>query len=213
MIAVSLPEPLDTLVETLAPVDGPLPSKAVEEWGRLQLAAVLVVLFPRSESIQLILTERRETLTHHPGQISLPGGRVEAGETPWEAALRETREEIGIDTEGLQPVGRLDVVPTAASNHLIVPFVAWSPSEPDVRPCSDEVGSVIEVDLRALIDPSSVREETWDLRLGPHIVTFYAFGDHQVWGATGRILSDLAEHLSPATSGHPFPPGWVRPPG
>src|SRR5438270_12158952 len=89
-------------------------------------AAVLALLFSRNEHISLLLTERPFNLSRHAGQISLPGGAVEAHDADlWQTALRETREELGIRTGRIQPLGRLSTIYVVASDYLVSPFVAW----------------------------------------------------------------------------------------
>jgi 8-oxo-dGTP pyrophosphatase MutT (NUDIX family) len=150
-------------------------------------------------------------LRSHPGQISLPGGRVEAEDlSPWHAALRETWEEIRVIPERIAPVGRLCPVQVTVSNNLVIPFVGSLSQHPSPAPSSAEVEEVFEVPVSSLLDPSRVEEDTWVLRDGrSYVVTYYRLCDYVVWGVTARILSDLAGHLG-ARQGA-YPPGSVRP--
>jgi 8-oxo-dGTP pyrophosphatase MutT (NUDIX family) len=169
------------------------------------------LLFPSQGEVRFLLTARPEDLARHPGQVSLPGGAAEPQDRDlWQTVLRETWEELGVRTGRLRPLGRLDPVPVLASNYLIVPFVAWSPTRPRLSPDPREVAEVIEVPLDALLDPSLIEEETWELRVSSWRVTFFRFGEHVVWGATARILSDLAGRLR-VDSGREIVPGAVRP--
>jgi 8-oxo-dGTP pyrophosphatase MutT (NUDIX family) len=177
----------------------------------LRTAAVLVALFPDGGEAEFLLTRRPHTLTNHPGQIALPGGGVEASDgSAWEAALRETWEEVGIPSRDVMPVGRLAPVHAVVSSHLILPFVGRLASVPQVAPHPDEVDEVFPVSVASLLDPSNVREEVWNLREGrPYRVVYFWIGGHVVWGLTARILSDLARQLGAALG--PYPPGSVRP--
>jgi 8-oxo-dGTP pyrophosphatase MutT (NUDIX family) len=158
------------------------------------------------------LTVRLDTLTHHPGQISLPGGRRDAGDTStWETALREANEEIALRTGRVRPVGRLHAFPTVVSDHLVVPFVGWSPVTPRLRRNPAEVAEVLDVPLGVITDRSTVREEIWVLRGREVVVTYFDIAGHPVWGVTGRILSDLATRVDPSIDFGPYPPGSVRP--
>lgn len=206
---VNLPASLTPLLSTLFPVCTP----AQKSNWRGHHSAVLVILFTRASSGPgLLLTVRPDTLTHHPGQVSLPGGKAEPhDDSLWQTALRETREELGMRTGRLAPLGRLDDVPVTVSNYLITPFVAWSPAPPRLIPDPHEVAAVIEVPLASLIDPTNVHEEAWELRGAHWLVTFYRVQDVIVWGATARILSDLVDRLRGGTGGGPFAPGSVRP--
>lgn len=200
---------LRLLRESLLPHDSPIdaPGKAGE--GR-RVAAVLILLYPRQGEVFFLLTRRPDTLTRHAGQISLPGGAAEPQDTsPWETALRETREELGIRTGRIRPLGRLPETWVQASQYLVVPFVGWSPVAPLVRPDAREVAEVIEAPLEALLDEATVEEEVWQFRGSHWHVTYYRLGGQQVWGATGRILSDFASRLR--RSEREVLPGSIRP--
>src|SRR5579872_1644177 len=131
------------------------PAPAVEspDAAPMQAAAVLVLFFPGREGASFFLTERPGDLSRHPGQISLPGGRKEDGDgSLWETALRETREELGIRTGRIRPLGRLAPVPVRVSRYLIHPFLAWSPARPRLAPDPREVAGVLEVPASILLD-------------------------------------------------------------
>ena len=114
-------------------------------------------------------------------------------------------------TGRLRALGRLESIPVLVSNYLITPFVAWNPVVPSLKPDGREVASVIEVPLEAILDPSIICEETWELRGGYWRVTFYRFGAHCVWGATARVLGDLAGRLTGQERSTLLKPGSVRP--
>lgn len=204
-----LPEILAPLRSQLAPLDTP-----VEMDRELSAAAVACILFPRRNDVRFLLTVRPDTLTRHPGQISLPGGRAEPGDSSlWHTAERETQEELGMRTGRLYPLGRLDPVAVTVSRYQVWPYVAWCPVAPRLRPDPSEVAEVLEVPLLELLDDRNMREEEWDLAGRRRYVAFYSLQGLTVWGATGRILYDLAQRLR----GGVFPahriPGSVRPAG
>lgn len=178
----------------------------------LRHAAVLILLFPRDADVRFLLTARPETLLRHPGQVSLPGGAAESADADlWHTAVRETQEELGIRTGRLRPLGRLDPVPVLVSNYLVTPFVGWNPIPPALKPDPSEVAEVVEVSLGAILDADRVFEETWELRGRSWQVTFYRFGSHVVWGATARILGDLARRLGGESGLRDAVPGSVQP--
>jgi len=154
-------------------------------------AGVLVLLYPRGDELNLVLTRRTETVENHRGQISFPGGSLEPGETPRQAALREAKEELGIEPAGLELLGELSPLYVPPSNFYIYPIVAYAPVRPDFVPLLQEVAEVIEVPLAHLLDPATRHEEVWQIRGLPTRVPFYAVGPHKVWGATAMILSEL----------------------
>ncbi len=140
------------------------------------------------------LTERPATLAHHGGQFSLPGGAIDPGESSSAAALRELREELGIDAT-LESLGRLANCYVFASDFLITPWLAAADFEPEWRPQVREVQSVVELPLEVLLDDRSIGRLT--IERGP--LMFHApcirIGETRVWGATSIILSELADVL------------------
>jgi 8-oxo-dGTP pyrophosphatase MutT (NUDIX family) len=166
---------------------GPAPHTA-------RAAAVILLLYQRAKRWHLPLTERPSTLVHHAGQISLPGGRVERGETSSAAALRELHEELGID-EDVILLGRMPKCYVFASDYLITPWIAEVRHDPVWRPQAEEVQHVIELPIEALLDQGNIGSLT--IERGP--LVFHApclrVGETRVWGATSIILSELTELL------------------
>lgn len=202
---------LDRLQGALPPVDAPWPERTPPGVDLFRLAAVLIPLYDDERGGRFLLTRRHEDLVAHPGQIALPGGRVEPSDySPWHAALREAWEEVGIEPDTVAPIGRLSPVQVAASNNLIVPFLGALPCAPRTRLQREEVQEVFDVPISALLDAANVRVETWSLRGGrPYAVTYYRLAGRVVWGVTARILGDLARHLGVVWTGHA--PGSVVP--
>lgn len=163
-------------------------------------AAVLVLFYPLRRQVTLLLMRRTEYPGHHSGQIGLPGGAIEPGDvSPLAAALREAREEVGLDLARLQVLGSLEPVYVQVSNFLVYPFVAWTPARPRFRPDPGEVAELVEAPLAVLLDPATLAEETWPLLNGLQVVPFFRVGPHKVWGATARILDQLIWRLEHAT--------------
>lgn len=203
-----LPAQVAALHSRLLPLDDPGESSGALTGYRE--AAVLVLLFGPPDGIRFLLTERPSTLPRHPGQISLPGGAREPQDaTLWHTAIRETGEELGLDGDSICPLGRLPTVGVRVSRYAMAPFVGWAAREPVLRPNPHEVAAILEVPVSALLDPELVRTEHWDVRGLQRPVTYYRMGEWKVWGATARVLSDLARVLG-ATLGDPAP-GWVGP--
>ena len=158
----------------------------------LRQAGVLLLLYPIQAALHLVLTVRTSALNHHSGQISLPGGGREEGDTSLQAtALREAQEEIGIATDGLELLGPLTPLYVPPSNNVIHPFVAYTPQHPTLHPDPTEVAELLEVPLHLLLDPLTRREEDWIWRGVPLHVPFYAVGHHKVWGATAIVLAEF----------------------
>jgi 8-oxo-dGTP pyrophosphatase MutT (NUDIX family) len=169
------------------------PRRAVEPGGRLPAAVLLLIVYHGAEP-SLVFTKKTETVPHHKGQFAFPGGLVERSDGSRVAtALREAREEIGLDPAAVEVLGALDDVPTATSRFVITPVVGLCPVAPALAPDGREIERVLEVPLRVLLDPALYREEQWEREGRPHPVTFLTYGEDVIWGATARILREFLD--------------------
>ena len=187
--------PLGLLVEAIAGRGaGAPPDYALAE---PRLSAVLVALFDGDRGAEVVLTRRAEHLNNHKGEISFPGGRVDPGESPVAAALREAHEEVLLDPATVEVVGELDHLATWVSASLIVPVVGRLARRPDLRAGTDEVDRIFTVPLADLLRADTYHEEVWDndARWGDATVErslyFFTLDDETVWGATARVLVQL----------------------
>jgi 8-oxo-dGTP pyrophosphatase MutT (NUDIX family) len=157
-------------------------------------AAVVLLLFRREGRWHLPITERPSSLLRHGGQMSLPGGTIEPGETSQQAAVRELREELGVDAP-LDILGQLADCYVFASNFVVTPWLAAATPEPQWQPDPREVQQVVEFPLELLLEDNSIGSTT--IHRGP--LTFrapcYRIGDACIWGATSVILGELADLL------------------
>lgn len=183
------------------PVIGRLPSllESFEDWGTFRTgareAAVVAILYRRERALYMPFVARRADLASHPGQIGLPGGQVEPGETAWQAAAREAEEEIGVQAADLVPLGAGPPVYAAVTNYSVVPFVAWLPvAEPRFRPDTRELDAVLEVPLAHLLD-----ESAWQAGLGPRFGRSLPVSGGVIWGLTAGLLAGLLPAISEAT--------------
>ncbi|KAA9006893.1 NUDIX hydrolase [Histidinibacterium aquaticum] len=158
----------------------------------LRPAAVLVGV---TEAGRVVLTQRSSLLKHHPGQIAFPGGKVEDDETPEQAALREAREEIGLDPASVELLGTLPPHETV-TGFTITPYMALIHGTFDPVPEAGEVAEVFEVPLGHVTDAARFRIEgrLWQGRVR-HYYTV-PWGPYYIWGATARILRGLAGRMS-----------------
>jgi 8-oxo-dGTP pyrophosphatase MutT (NUDIX family) len=152
-------------------------------------AAVLVPILRSESGLELLFTVRGQRLTHHAGQIAFPGGGLEPGESPEEAALRETREEIGLEVPMEAVLGRLDDHPSPA-RFIATPVVAWVAWPQPLEPNPSEVAEVFSVplaDLAAIVP-------TWEERTMQEYrrrIHFYTWGERLIWGFTGNLVKEL----------------------
>lgn len=161
-------------------------------------AGVLLLLYDVGGRTHLLFTKRTELVEHHKGQISFPGGGREEGDSDLlHTALRETREEVGVRPEDVEPIGQLDDIVTFGSNFVVSPYVGvLSGSAPhSFEHARHEVEEVLEVPLEHLLDSGNVFREV--RHAGEHDVEMqsYRFGDQVIWGATARILTQLLDLL------------------
>ncbi|MBB5015614.1 8-oxo-dGTP pyrophosphatase MutT (NUDIX family) [Rehaibacterium terrae] len=159
-------------------------------------AAVLVPLVLREGGLKVLLTRRTESLRHHAGQVSFPGGRIEAADgDPLRAALREAREEVGLGAEFARPIGFLDPFETITAYH-VWPLVAWVAA--GYRPVIDpgEVAEAFEVPLGFLLDPDNCRRVEVDYAGRPRHYYEFRYRHYRIWGATAAMLVNLREKLT-----------------
>ena len=158
-------------------------------------AAGLALLYPRGDDTVLLLTVRGTHLANHQGQVSLPGGAVEAGESVEEAALREAEEEVGLERQAVAVRLRLTPLHIPVSGFVLHPVVATAASPPDVRPCATEVERIVEVGLSGLAAGKTLGVEVRD-REGLAIeVPYFDLGGDKLWGATAMVVAELLSVL------------------
>lgn len=138
----------------------------------------------------LILTRRANHLRSHPGQWALPGGRIDAGETAEQAALRELSEEVGLQLDASAVLGRLDDFATR-SGFVITPVVVWAGAARDIRPNPDEVASIHRIPVAEFMRPDAPMLETVDH--SPHQVLRMPVGSQWIAAPTAAILYQFRE--------------------
>ncbi len=171
------------------------PAHLPEQAASLIPAAVLVGLVEREGGLSVILTRRADTLLRHTGQIAFPGGRCDDGETPWAAALREAREEIGLDPDLVTLAGLSTAYRTGTGFH-VTPVVGFVAAGFKPAPNPEEVADVFETPFGFLMDPANHEEREHETPAGVRR-RFYAmtWEDRLIWGATAGMLRALYDRL------------------
>ena len=162
-------------------------------------AAVLVAFTPGERGPSLTLTRRADTLARHTGQIAFPGGRLDPGEGPAEAAVREAWEEIGLPPAAVRPLGLGDRYRTG-TGYLVTPVVAWVAPLPELSPSPAEVAEVFHVPWAHLADPANRRRDHYDLNGVRRHFWSIDWHDRLVWGATAGMIVGLASRLGRAAA-------------
>ena len=174
-----------------APFPGKRGWRAGEFPADARIAAALLLLYPGEDGVAIPLTVRASTLARHAGQISLPGGATEPGETIAQAALREASEEIGLDPATVRVLGELTPIHVLVSGFTLHPVVGVADVRPPFQAAAGEVDEIVEVRLEDLRDASRIRTGT---RIREGIAVEYPYFDlcgHHVWGATAMVLGEF----------------------
>ncbi len=160
--------------------------------GGLRPAGVLVPLRMVDGEIRVVLARRTERVPHHKGQVCFPGGSRDPGDRDLLAtALRESEEELGIRPGDVELLGAMEPVPTV-TGFFIQPFIGRIPADSRFRLDAFEIAESFDVPLSAFTDLSRYRAAETTYLGKPYRVYFLDYGRHAIWGATARILRDLA---------------------
>jgi 8-oxo-dGTP pyrophosphatase MutT (NUDIX family) len=173
----------DAAARRLAPAPGDLPDGTP--------AAVLIPILTGPDP-SVFFTERPDSMRHHSGEISFPGGsRHPEDEDLRATALRETHEELGLSPEAVDVLGCLPPIHALVSGFTVVPYVGLLAERPEFVPSPDEVAAVIEIPLRTLLAIEQERE--WVFVSERWSTYAYQYAGHTIWGATARILHTLLD--------------------
>lgn len=180
----------------MAPLARPRMQEALSMAMQQRQSAVLIYLFPQEGDWRIVLMRRPHYDGAHSGQVSIPGGRLEPGESHRQAALREFEEETGVCVNSHQLIGNLSELFIAPSNFLVKPFVAYATEPPCFDPDPVEVEELIELLVSTLMNDLAVKRGRVCLSSGAWVETpYFEVAGHMVWGATAMILSELKEVL------------------
>jgi 8-oxo-dGTP pyrophosphatase MutT (NUDIX family) len=163
--------------------------------GRPPIPAAVLVPILTGPAPSILLTKRTAHLSSHAGQVSFPGGRIDPGDaSPEEAALREAQEEIGLDPDAVELVGRLPDQVTG-TGYRVTPVVGLLPPDPGLSPSPHEVDAVLHLPFSVLLDPEAPQLRRAFLRGVWREYWVWPHPEHEIWGATAAILVRLAAAL------------------
>ncbi|MBU5484872.1 CoA pyrophosphatase [Clostridium sp. MSJ-11] len=179
--------------------------------GNYEKSSVIIFLISDNENLEVLFQVRAFNLQHQPGDISLPGGRIENGETEEEAAIRESIEELNIKREDFKIIGEMDSLVTHY-NRIIYPFVALL-NKNQIDPSEDEVDHVFKVPLKYFLENEP---EVYEIKIMPqvpenfpyHLIVggkdykfsksnieqyFYQYNGYVIWGMTAQIIKSFVD--------------------
>jgi len=172
------------------------PAKAADDTIAWTPAAVLVGLVEREAGLSVLLTRRADTMRSHTGQVAFPGGRCDPGETPWETALREAQEEIGLDPACVELVGLSTPYRTAGTGYQITPVVGFVSPQMTLKPNPEEVADIFEAPFTFLMDPRNLEAQERETPAGDRRRFYAATWEGQyIWGATAGMIRALYDRL------------------
>ena len=157
-------------------------------------AAVLVAITDRPEP-GLILTVRHDDLRTHAGQVAFPGGRIDPGETPCQAALRETSEELGLDPDEVTVLGEADPYRTV-TGYQVTPVVGLVPPDLTLTPNPAEVSGWFEARLDFVLDPANQQRMSAIFRGRTRHYYQIDWEGRRIWGATAAMLVNLGRRIA-----------------
>ena len=191
-----------------------LPGRAVMRFPagtlpkRYKTAAVLLCCWPAGDGrVEIVMTRRTDQVSSHQGQVSFPGGRVDAADaSAADAALRETWEELGIAPGLITIMGRLDDAWSRFGHHVI-PYVGWLEQRPELTPNPREVAEILIADMATIMRPEAEREHKVVLPAGSgttHVTKAFEWDGGYVWGLTADLLLELILWIrgEPSNRGH-----------
>ena len=165
----------------------------------MKKAAVLALFFNAPGDTELVLTRKAQGIGYHSDQISFPGGTVEEKETTVQAALRETKEEIGIEKRLIEIIGRFHDDSVPISKYIVTPYAALLKAKPVFKLQASEVKEVFTVPFDFFMDESNYMPQQVTIRDNALTVDGYNYHDRIIWGLTCRFIRTLVDIIKDAS--------------
>jgi 8-oxo-dGTP pyrophosphatase MutT (NUDIX family) len=220
-----LTKPVEPLAALRRRLREPLPGRSAQSemepdlaFGRhfdppthdVRRAAVAVLVYTLDGRPCIPLTLRPDYMPVHAGQVCLPGGLVDGGESNMAAALRELEEELGVPAADVEVVGPLSPIHVFGTRFYVEPWLLAAEAHPTFRPSAFEVAELLEVPIERLADPACRGRHPRETRGVTQSVPHFEFGGHQIWGATAMILSEFVALWREALAAPPEQTASVR---
>ncbi len=178
----------------MAPSDRKLRNFPTEPGKDARVAAVLILLYPYENSVHTVFIQRHNYIGVHGGQISFPGGKRESSDrTVIQTAIREAKEETGINPDEIIILGTLTPLFIPVSNMIVTPVVGWMNENPSFNFQPEEVAFLIDAEIKRLIDPKIVKTKPIEIRGEIVEIKYFDYDNNVIWGATAMILNELLE--------------------
>lgn len=164
-------------------------------------SGVMLLLYEHAGLLDMVFTQRRCYVGVHSGQMSFPGGKRDVRDKDLqETALRETKEEIGVEPEKIEVIGKLSELYIPPSNYLVYPCVGFAPKLDRFHAQEEEVEEIVEIPVQFFLDTKNINRQT-EIKLGSGEIVkvpAYVFGKHIIWGATAIMISEFTYILERA---------------
>lgn len=161
--------------------------------AKIQSAAILIPVFENQNQLHLLFTKRSQSVRYHKGQVCFPGGVSDKSDLSlWHTALREVDEELGLKNHDIFYVGDLPPTRTPTAFH-VKPFIGFIHRSVDLKPNPDEIDQVFSVPISYLLNSDNVSFKEHEYFGKRHPVPYIHYGEHTIWGVTGRIVLSLIE--------------------
>lgn len=165
---------------------------------KTKTSSVLLLLYPENKDLFLVFIKRQQYEGIHSGQVAFPGGKKDKTDKNFiETALRETKEEIGINTKDVEILGKLSELYIPPSNFVVYPYLGFIPYKPDFNIDTIEVADIFSVGLHEILNSNPLPDFEFEVMKNKKVkAPCFVFGNYHVWGATSMILNEFIDCIT-----------------